>query len=166
MSAGHAPRSLLSSSGYTFVELLVVATIVMILASAIMPLAKVTSTRTREAELRRSLREIRDAIDAYKRASDDGRIVRSPVQSGYPPTLSVLAEGVTDAKSPSGARIYFLRRVPRDPLRPDPSVPPEDTWGLRSYDSAPQEPKPGSDVFDVYSLNERKGLNGVRYRLW
>src|SRR5207244_1572888 len=100
------------------------------------------------------------------RAADEGRIQRAPDQSGFPPTLAALSEGVTDAKSPAGAKIYFLRRIPRDPLFPDQGASAAMTWGLRSYESTPTEPKPGNDVFDVYSLNGRTGLNGVAYREW
>jgi len=146
-------------SGFTLIEVLITAAIVAVLASIALPLAELAAQREKETELRRALREIRDALDAYKRASDEGRIVRSPDQSGYPPVLGALVEGVTDAKSPTGARIYFLRRVPRDPFHPE-------SWGLRSYESPPGEPRPGRDVFDVHSLSDRRGLNGVPYREW
>jgi general secretion pathway protein G len=154
------------SSGFTLIEVLITVAIIATLASIALPLAELTAQRTKEHDLRRALREIRDALDAYKHASDEGRIVRSADQSGYPPTLRVLAEGVTDAKSPSGARIYFLRRIPRDPFFPEVATPAEETWGLRSYASAPDEPRPGKDVFDVYSRSTRTGLNGVPLREW
>ena len=152
--------------GFTLIEVLITAAIVATLASIAMPLSEIVMQRGKETELRRALREIRDALDAYKRASDDGRIVRSPDQSGYPPTLETLVYGVTDAKSPANTKIYFLRRMPRDPLSLDSSMPPERTWGLRGYDSPPSDPKPGKDVFDVYSLSAASGLNGVPYRQW
>lgn len=152
--------------GFTLIEVLITAAIVAALASVAMPLAEIVSQRSKETDLRRALREIRDAVDAYKRASDEGRIVRSPDQSGYPSSLTMLTDGVRDAKNPSGAKIYFLRRIPRDPLNPDPTLPAERTWGLRSYDSPPREPKPGKDVFDVFSLSTGKGLNGLSYREW
>jgi len=152
--------------GFTLIEVLITAAIVAVLASIALPLSEVAVQRGKETDLRRALREIRDGLDAYKRASDEGRILRSPDQSGYPPTLLALVEGVPDAKSPSGAKIHFLRRVPRDPLHPDASVPPERTWGLRSYESPPNDPRPGKDVFDVRSLSERTGLNGTPYREW
>jgi general secretion pathway protein G len=145
--------------GFTLIELLVTVAIVATLASVALPLAEITAQRGRETDLRRALREIRDALDAYKRAADEGRIVRSPDQSGYPPSLAMLVEGVPDAKSPAGAKLYFLRRVPADPMH-------DAGWGLRSYASPPDAPQPGKDVFDVYSLSERSGLNGVPYRLW
>jgi general secretion pathway protein G len=152
--------------GFTLIEVLITAAIVATLATIALPLSEVAIQRGKETDLRRALRDIRDALDAYKRASDEGRILRSPDQSGFPPALGTLVEGVPDAKSPSGGKIYFLRRVPRDPLHPDTSTAPERTWGLRSYDSPPTEPKAGKDVFDIYSLSARNGLNGVPYKEW
>lgn len=152
--------------GFTLIELLITVAIVAVLASVAQPLAELTVQRSKEQDLRHALREIRGALDAYKRASDEGRILRSPEQSGYPPALGALAAGVPDAKSPSGAKLYFLRRIPRDPLHPDTTTPPERTWGLRSYESPPEDPKPGKDVFDVRSLSERTGLNGIAYKDW
>lgn len=152
--------------GFTLIEVLVTAAIVALLASIALPLSETAAQRRKETELRRALREVRDALDAYKRASDEGRIQRSPEQSGYPPNLTALVEGVPDAKSPGGAKIYFLRRLPRDPLHPDAGAVPERTWALRSYASPPGDPRPGKDVFDVRSLSERKGLNGIPYREW
>ena len=154
------------SRGFTLIEVLITAAIVAVLASIALPLAEMAVQRGKEQDLRRALREIRDALDAYKRASDEGRIVRSPEQSGFPPTLQTLVEGVVDAKSPSGARVYFLRRLPRDPFHADTSVPPERTWGLRSYDSPPHDPRSGKDVFDVYSMSARTGLDGTALRDW
>ena len=146
--------------GFTLIEVLITAAIVAVLASIALPLAELASQRGKETELRRSLMQIRDALDAYKRASDEGRILRSPADSGYPPTLAVLVEGVPDAKSPSGAKIHFLRRLPPDPLNPD------GNWGLRSYESPHDAPRPGRDVFDIYSLSSRTGLNGIPYKDW
>lgn len=146
--------------GFTLIEVLVTAAIVATLASIALPLSELAMQRAKESELRRALRDIRDAIDAYKRASDEGRIARTADESGYPASLAVLVEGVADARSPSGRRIYFLRRVPADPFHAEP------VWGLRSYESPPQEPRPGKDVYDVYSMSGRAGLNGVPYRQW
>jgi len=146
--------------GFTLIEVLITAAIVATLASIALPLAELAMQRSKETELRRALRDIRNAIDAYKRASDEGRILRSPDASGYPPTLAALVEGVTDAKSPAGSKMYFLRRVPRDPAIADSG------WGERSYESPPDSPRPGRDVFDVYSLSPRIGLNGVAYKDW
>jgi len=152
--------------GFTLIEVLITAAIIAVLASIALPLSELAAQRGRETELRRSLRDIRDALDAYKRASDEGRIQHSADQSGYPPTLQALVEGVPDAKSPGSAKLYFLRRVPRDPFFPDPDTPAERSWGLRSYDSPPSDPRPGRDVFDVRSLSERKGLNGIPHAEW
>jgi general secretion pathway protein G len=152
--------------GFTLVELLVTVTIVALLASIALPLAELSIQRGREQDLRRALRELREAIDAYKRAADEQRVARSADQSGYPPSLAALVEGVPDAKSLSGAKIYFLRRIPRDPFAPDPGASPERSWGLRSYASPPESPGAGKDVFDVYSLSDGVGLNGVPYREW
>lgn len=152
--------------GFTLIELLITVAIIATLASIALPLSEVTVQRAKESELRTALRQIRDALDAHKRATDEGRIQRSADQSGYPPTLAALVEGVSDARSPAGAKIYFLRRVPRDPMHPDAAAPPESTWRLRSYESPPDRPAPGKDVFDVFSASERVGLNGVPYREW
>ncbi len=153
-------------SGFTLIELLVTVTIVALLASIALPLAELAVQRDKEQELRRALRELREAIDAYKRASDEGRIARVADGSGYPPTLEALAEGVADASSPKAAKLYFLRRIPRDPLFSDPRAPAGRTWGLRSHDSPPDSPRPGRDVFDVYSLHPGSGLNGIAYKDW
>lgn len=152
--------------GFTLVEVVVTVAIIALLASIAMPLAELSVQRGKEQDLRRSLREIRDAIDAYKRAADEQRIAKPADQSGYPPTLNVLADGVPEAKSASGAKIYFLRRIPRDPFAADPDVAPEKTWGLRSYESPPEDPKAGKDVFDVYSRSDEIGLNGVPLKEW
>lgn len=155
------------SAGFTLIELVVTVAIVALLASVALPLQELAVQRGREQELRRSLRELRESIDAYKRAADEGRIARSPDRPGYPPTLAALVEGVPESQSPRpGAKLYFLRRIPRDPFFDNPGTAPEQTWGLRSYDSPPDGPRPGSDVFDVYSLNRGTGLNGIPYKDW
>ena len=152
--------------GFTLIELLVVLAIVAILATGLLPLAELANQRAKESELRDSLRGIRTAIDAYKQAGDEGRIERKVDESGYPPTLDVLAEGVANAKDPEKKKIYFLRRIPRDPFYTDAEVAAAKTWGLRSYESAPDEPRDGKDVFDVYSRSTAKGLNGIPYGKW
>jgi general secretion pathway protein G len=152
--------------GFTLIELLITVAIIAVLASVALPLSEVTVQRSKEQDLRKALRDIRDALDAHKRAADEGRIVRAADQSGYPPSLRTLVDGVRDAKSPDGRTIYFLRRIPRDPMHPDQSVPAEATWRLRSYESPPERPAPGRDVFDVYSASDGIGLNRVPYREW
>jgi general secretion pathway protein G len=152
--------------GFTLIELIVTVAIVGLLATAAFPLAEMAARRSKEQDLRLALREIRDGIDAYKTAYDQGRIERVAGETGYPPDLYVLVDGVEDASDPNGHLMYFLRRVPRDPFFPDGSIPAEETWGLRSYASPPDAPRPGADVFDVHSLSSRQGLNGVSYREW
>jgi len=151
--------------GFTLIEMVVVVLIVGILASAAMPMAAMQRQRMREAELRQNLRTLRQAIDAYKKAFDQGRIERRADASGYPPSLGVLVSGVKDASSPQGGTIYFLRRLPRDPFA-EPDVPAERTWGLRAYSSPPDAPAAGADVFDVYPLSPGQGLDGTPYRSW
>ena len=158
------PRS--RARGFTLIELLVTVAIVGLLASVAAPLMEVSAQRTRETDLRHSLQQLREAIDAYKRAVDEKRVASPIDASGYPPTLKLLAEGVPDARSPKPAKIYFLRRIPRDPFATDPSVPPEAGWETRSYESPPEEFKPGRDVYDVRSKSDAKGLNGVPYKDW
>lgn len=152
-------------NGFTLIELLVTVVIVAILASVALPLSELSQQRTKEEELRQCLREIRTAIDAYKQAVDEGRIMRSLDQSGYPPNLSLLVEGVTDIKSPVAKKVYFLRRIPMDPFAEN-TTDAKSSWGKRSYDSPPDAPHEGRDVYDVYSLSARTGLNGVPYREW
>lgn len=152
--------------GFTLIELLVTLVIISVLAAAAFPLSEMSVRRTREKDLREALWQIRAAIDAYKHAFDDGRIRRTADQSGYPPDLATLVAGVPDAKSPSANRIYFLRRIPRDPFAPDTTGPSDQTWRKRSYDSPPDAPRAGKDVFDVYSSSTATGLNGVPYAQW
>ena len=152
--------------GFTLIEMLVVVLIVGILASAAMPLAELTQRRAKEAELRANLRMLRSALDDYKKAWDDGRIEHQMQDSGYPPDLDTLVKGVVDVKSPKASkRLYFLRRIPRDPFA-DPLLPAVRSWGLRSYDSPPDAPQRGADVYDVYSTAVGEGLDGVPYRQW
>ncbi len=152
--------------GFTLIELVITVAIIGLLASAALPLASMAIQREKESELRAALRDIRSGIDAYKEAAERGNITVEADASGYPPDLKVLYEGVEDARSPDKVMIYFMRRLPRDPFYPDGTAAPEATWGLRSYASAPEEPQPGVDVFDVYSLAAGKGLNGVPYHDW
>ena len=155
-----------TQSGFTLIELVVTVAIVAILASVALPLNDLVAQRSKEDELRRALREVRQALDAHKQAFDDGRILKRPNDTGYPKTLDVLVEGVADQRSPNKDKVYFLRRIPRDPLRVDNNAKPADTWGKRSYASAPDEPKDGDDVFDVFTPATGKGINGRPYREW
>jgi general secretion pathway protein G len=171
--AHHLPRR---ASGFTFIELMVTLALLGVLAMSTLPLFEVTATRMRESELRQSLRTLRAALDAYKAAVDQGQIARETGQSGYPPSLEILVEGVdvvnaTNAVAADGARplpkrLYFLRQIPRDPFHPDASVPAAQTWRTRAYGSPPDNPQPGDDVFDVTSSSTRVGLNGVPYAAW
>ncbi len=157
--------SKLVARGFTLIEMMVVVVIVGILASAAMPLAALHKRRQQEFELRDNLRVLRRALDDYKRAVEQNRIERKADTSPYPPNLRVLVDGVTDISSPQGAKIYFLRRLPRNTLAP-PELPPEQTWATRSYESPPDQPAPGRDVFDVYVDADGRGLDGTPYRSW
>jgi len=152
--------------GFTLIELVITVAIVAVLASVALPLNELVAQRAKEQDLRRSLREMRDAIDAYKQASDEGRILKRVGESGYPRRLEELVAGVEDQKSPKKERIYFLRRMPPDPMASDASLAPADSWGKRSYASPPEEPRDGEGVFDVYSLSPATGINGRPYREW
>ena len=159
-----ANRRLKSAAGYTFVELLVVSSIVIVLASVAMPLARVTAARQREAELRRALREMRTAIDRYKDAADLGQI--SPLElkagaEGYPPDLETLVDGVPAANDATGRKLKFLRRIPIDPLTH------EAEWGMRSYQDEPDTTRwGGQNVFDVFTTADGIALDGSKYRDW
>ena len=155
-----------AARGFTLIELVITLAIVALLASVALPVSELAVQRTKEQELRRTLRQIREAIDLHKQASDEGRIQKSVGDSGYPKKLEDLAEGVDDQKSPKKEKIYFLRRIPRDPFNADPTLSAAATWGKRSYASAPDDPKEGDDVFDVFSIAQGKGINGQPYRDW
>ena len=153
-----------SSRGYSFVELLIVTAILLILASAVMPLAQVTSQRQREVELRRALREMRTAIDNFRNAVDQGQIPTTelePGSEGYPPDLETLVEGVAAAGDATGRRLRYLRRVPIDPMTAGTD------WGLRSYQDDPDTTSwGGQNVFDVYTRSGGTALDGTQYRDW
>ena len=152
--------------GFTLIEMLITVAIVAILASIALPMTQLVVQRSKEQDLRSALRQIRGAIDRYKQDVAEGHIRRMTGQSGYPPTLNDLVDGVVDIKDPDKRKIYFLRRIPRDPLVSDPSLPADQTWGKRSYESGPDDPQEGADVFDVYPLSDGVGLNGIPYSKW
>ena len=161
---GQARRRPRWAGGYSFVELLVVSTILLILASAVLPLARVTMQRQREIELRRTLRELRLAIDRYKDAVDAGLIGGTDVKAGsegYPPDLETLVEGVSVVNDASGRKLKFLRRVPVDPMTRSTD------WGYRSIQDRPDATSwGGQNVFDVYTKNDGTALDGTKYREW
>jgi general secretion pathway protein G len=150
--------------GFSFVELMVVTTILLILASAVVPLARVSFQRQRETELREALRQIRTAIDKYKDAADRGLIGATELKAGaenYPPSLEVLVDGVPAANSAADLKLKFLRRIPIDPMTHSTD------WGLRSYQDKPDSTSwGGEDVFDVYTKSEGTALDGTKYRDW
>jgi general secretion pathway protein G len=152
--------------GFTLIEIVVVVAIVGILSSVAYPLANLANQRSREAELRLALRQIRTGIDAYKAAADAGKIEKTADDSGFPHKLEDLVNGVEDKTSPDRKMIYFMRRLPRDPMAADTVGSAAATWGKRSYASPPDAPQEGKDVFDVYSLSDKNGLNGLAYREW
>jgi len=154
-----------SQGGFTLIEVMLTLALVGLLAAIAAPLTETLVRRGKEQELKTALYQLRDAIDAYKRAYDAGYIEKSLDGTGYPPSLAVLVDGVRDVRSAKGAKFYFLRRIPHDPLRPAKR---DDAggWGLRSYDSPAQSPREGQDVFDVYSQAPGKGLNGIAYGEW
>ena len=165
MKGLRAHRSgLQEQDGYTFIELLVVSTMLLVLASAIMPLTKVTMQRMREAELHRALREMRTAIDKFKDAADLGQIGATDLKAGaenYPADLETLVKGVSVTNDQTGRKLKFLRRVPVDPMTKSTE------WGLRSYQDEPGATKwGGQDVYDVHSTSEATALDGSKYKDW
>jgi general secretion pathway protein G len=149
-----------SQAGYTLAELVMVAAIMVALAAVALPVAKYTSKRTKEADLRQALRQMRNAVDEYKRYSDLGLIPIDLGTDGFPKELEVLVEGV-EIVGQVDKKVKLLRRIPIDPMTG------KDEWGLRSYQDEPDSTSwGGENVYDVYSLSGGVGLNGVPYRKW
>ena len=159
----------MNQRGLTLIEVLVTLSILALMASMVMPLSELTIKRQKEIELKRDLRTVRAALDNYKKAWDEGRIEKKVGESGYPPDLNVLVEGVTDVKDiKSSVVMKFLRKIPKDPMYDDPfgDADPIDTWGLRSYESDYDDPSEGDDVFDIYSLSVEVAIDGSNYSDW
>lgn len=159
-------RSRFLQLGFSYIELVISVAILALLATAASPYLENTITRQKEMELNRNLREIRTGIDAYKKAYDEGRILQMTGDSGYPKKLADLIVGIPDDTDPQKKKMYFMRKLPADPMYQGSADKPEDTWGKRSYDSEPDNPREGADVFDVFSTSNEKGLNGIPYKLW
>jgi general secretion pathway protein G len=157
---------MISRRGFTLIELVVTLALVGLLALVALPLYEISSVRVKESELKLALRQIRTALDAYKAASDTGLIVKQADDSGYPPSLEVLVNGVDNAADVNRSKLVFLRRIPRDPFQLDTTLSAEQTWVLRSYGSAFDDPRAGADIYDVVSRSTRQGLNGIPYKDW
>ena len=152
--------------GFTLIELVVTLAILAMLSTIALPMAELAVQRGKEQELHAALRQIRNAIDAYKQAYDEGHILKKVGESGYPPTLDILVQGVDDVLSQKEQKLFFLRHLPRDPFVRDSNIPAAETWGKRSYASSANEPQEGDDVFDVYVPVAGIGINGVPYKEW
>jgi general secretion pathway protein G len=152
-----------SAEGFTYLEMIATAAILMILASAVLPMARVVRTRQKELELRRSLRILRTALDDYKKAVDGGKIGGTDVKvgsEGYPPDLQILVKGVTQVGK-IDVKLKLLRRIPLDPMTGDAQ------WGLRCYQDDPDSTNwCGENVWDVYSKSKGKALDGTLYKEW
>jgi general secretion pathway protein G len=162
---------LIPPKGFTLIELLITLAILAVLGVMASPVIQIEIKRQKEAELRIALRDIRKAIDMYKAATDAGRIDKENNASGYPKSLDLLVQGVVDKKDPKSRKIYFLRRIPIDPMLPSylsREAKDGDSygWGVRSYQSEPDAPARGSDVYDIFSTSNGVGLNTIPYNKW
>jgi general secretion pathway protein G len=154
------------AAGFTLIEMMVVCAMLSVLAYAALPMAEVASMRWKERELRTALHEIRSALDAYKKAHDELNPVRQSGVSGYPASLVDLEQGLLDARNGAAPRqLRFLRQLPRDPFAPE-GLAAEKTWALRAYDFPAHAPRAGADVYDVHSMSERLGTNGIPLKDW
>jgi len=141
----------------TLIELIVAITIVMVLASMAMPVARFAVRRQKERELRRDLYEMRDAIDKYKDATDRGLIKIKLGTEGWPPDLDTLVRG----EDVNGKKVRFLRKIPVDPMTGN------SDWGVRSTSDDPDsDSSNGENLFDVYSKSEQTAMNGTKYKEW
>jgi len=156
----------MKNAGFTLIELVVTVMILSILASGAVPLVQLTIQRNKETELKQALRQIREAIDLYKKAADEGVVKITLDQTGYPPSLEVLEQGVTNQKDTKGKVIKFIRKIPRDPMNKNPELKPAETWAKRSYASDVNSPLEGADVYDVYSRSTQKAIDGTLYNTW
>ena len=153
------PRS--TPRGFTLIELMIVIAILAVLAVGAVPLGELAVQRTREQDLRLGLRQIRTAIDAYKKAADEGRVERKADETGYPRRLADLVNGMPDIKTPDKKLIRFLRRLPRDPFTGGTD------WGKRSVQDDPKSQSwGGQNVFDVFSKTMEKAPDGTLYSEW
>lgn len=150
--------------GFTLVELLVALALLALLVSAAAPMVQINAKRQKEQELRKVLWQMRDAIDAYKQAVDDGLIKKNQNENGYPASLRVLVNGVENSQDPDKKKLVFLRRIPRDPFADDAEMSNEDTWLVRAYDGSQGEL--ATDVYDISSRSTQVGINQQPYATW
>lgn len=167
-----SPHKRSAAAGFTLIELVITVALVGLMSLMTLPLYDVATTRMKESELRQALRTIRQGLDAYKAAVDDGRLASGPGDSGYPPSLELLTESLEllGKRNLSGSlatqRMVILRQLPRDPFNTDIDIPAAQTWRTRAYASRADDPQPGDDVFDVSSKSDRTALDGTKYSSW
>ncbi len=151
-------------AGFTLIEMMVALVLLALLATSASPVLQLNGKREKERELKRALWQIRDALDAYKDAVDQGLIKKTAEESGYPPNLTILVAGVENAKDAKKKKMFFLRRIPRDPFATDQQLSNADTWRIRAYDGAIDEM--AKDVYDVSSRSTAIGINQQPYSEW